>query len=211
MDGSANRMLISQFHSRPIGKIPARQSGVVLIIALIVLVAMTLAGIALMRSVDTSNLIAGNLAFQQAATHSGDAGIEKAIDWLQTVNNGTTLNDSDPTNGYAADGSDPSRSPAAGQSWDSYWVASRVARPSKDLVADSSSNQVSYVIDRMCLTAAPKMEAKCTTSPVVNVALNNDEGPELPLTRASVVYYRITARIAGPRNTVSYVQAIVSM
>ena len=40
-----------------------KQSGVVLFISLIILVAMSLAGIALIRSVDTSNLIAGNLAF----------------------------------------------------------------------------------------------------------------------------------------------------
>ena len=42
------------------------QQGVILFIALIVLVAMSLAGIALMRSVDTNVLIAGNLAFRQA-------------------------------------------------------------------------------------------------------------------------------------------------
>jgi Tfp pilus assembly protein PilX len=51
------------------------QQGVVLFIALIVLVAMSLAGIALMRSVDTNVLIAGNLAFRQGATMAGDWGI----------------------------------------------------------------------------------------------------------------------------------------
>ena len=56
-----------------------RQRGVVLFISLIVLVAMTLAGVALVRSVDTTNLIAGNLAFKQGATLSGDAAIETEI------------------------------------------------------------------------------------------------------------------------------------
>src|SRR4051794_33864237 len=50
-----------------------RQQGVVLLIALIVLVAMTLAGIGLVRSVDTGNMVAGNLAFKQGATLAGDA------------------------------------------------------------------------------------------------------------------------------------------
>ena len=63
-----------------------RQRGVVLIIALIALVIMTLAALAMIRSVDTSNLIAGNMAFQQAATHSGDSGIEAAITWLSDCN-----------------------------------------------------------------------------------------------------------------------------
>jgi Tfp pilus assembly protein PilX len=55
-----------------------RQRGAILFIALIVLVAMTLAGIALMRSVDTNVLIAGNLAFRQGATAAGDYGVEDA-------------------------------------------------------------------------------------------------------------------------------------
>jgi Tfp pilus assembly protein PilX len=48
--------------------VPRRQRGAILFIALIVLVAMSLAGIALMRSVDTNVLIAGNLAFRQSAS-----------------------------------------------------------------------------------------------------------------------------------------------
>ena len=40
-------------------KTPNRQSGVVLFIALIVLVALSLAGLATMRSVDTAALVAG--------------------------------------------------------------------------------------------------------------------------------------------------------
>ena len=61
---------------------PRRQSGVVLIIALIVLVAMSLAGIALFRQVGTGLTIAGNLAFKQAATAAADFGVEDARKWL---------------------------------------------------------------------------------------------------------------------------------
>src|SRR4051812_42847814 len=106
MDGSATRMLTRDFASSAAPVKPGtRQAGVVLIIALVVLVAMTLAAVALVRSVDTNNVIAGNLAFQQAATHSADTGIEAAITWLQANQNGTTLESSDSTNGYAANGS----------------------------------------------------------------------------------------------------------
>ena len=59
--------------------LPDRQGGVVLVVALIILVALMLGGIALVRSVGTTNIIAGNLAFQQAATQSGEAGTEAAI------------------------------------------------------------------------------------------------------------------------------------
>ena len=52
------------------------QQGVVSFIALVALVVMSLAAVALIRSVDTATLIAGNLAFKQAATASADAGVE---------------------------------------------------------------------------------------------------------------------------------------
>ena len=63
----------------------SRQRGAVLFIALIVLVAMSLTGIALMRSVDTNLLVAGNLAFRQGATAAGDWGVESARSYLKTT------------------------------------------------------------------------------------------------------------------------------
>jgi len=63
----------------------SRQRGVVLFFALIALVVMSLAAVALIRSVDTNTLIAGNLAFKQAATSSGDSGLEMAIDRKSVV------------------------------------------------------------------------------------------------------------------------------
>jgi type IV pilus assembly protein PilX len=184
----------------------------VLVIALIVLIAMTLAGIALMRSVDTSNLIAGNLAFQQAATHSADAGVEDAVKWLETA--GVGLQDSDSTHGYAANGSDATNNPDAGQSWDAFWNATLLARK-VDLNggdADGAGNKVSYVIDRMCMfTGSQTGGASCAASPVVTAATGNNEGTEVQLNAPSVVYYRVTVRVAGPRNTVSYVQAMVAL
>ncbi|MEY4156666.1 MAG: Type fimbrial biosis protein PilX [Pseudomonadota bacterium] len=193
--------------------LPQRQDGVVLIIALIVLVAMTLAAIALTRSSDTNTVIAGNLAFQQSATHSGDTGVETAIAWLNANKAGTTLDNDDATNGYAANGSNPAQSPAVGQSWNDYWVQTLSARPPYTLPIDSAGNTVSYVIDRLCNNAGAKTGgAACIASPVVTAATGNaEEAGEKQLNAPSVVYYRITVRVAGPRNTVSYVQAVVSM
>lgn len=207
-------MLTRDFSSSPQSMRPrTKQAGVVLIIALIVLVAMTLAAVALVRSVDTTNVIAGNLAFQQAATHSADTGIEAAIAWLQDNKAGSTLDADDETNGYAANGSDPALSPAAGQSWDSFWAASLNDRAYELPGPDSAGNSVAYVIDRMCRNAGAKTAgASCSASPVVSVATGNaEEAGEVQLNAPSVVYYRITVRVAGPRNTVSYVQSVVSM
>ena len=55
-----------------------RQRGVVMFIALIVMVALSLAAIALVRSVDTTNAIVGNLSFRMASILPGNLGVEKA-------------------------------------------------------------------------------------------------------------------------------------
>ena len=182
-------------------------------IALVVLVAMTLAGIALMRSVDTSNLIAGNLAFQQAATRSADAGVEAAIAFLEGASM-TMLESDQPNDGYAANGSETTLNPSAGQSWDAYWVANLEARKVKlnNGVADAAKNKISYVIDRLCRYSGGKSSGgSCAASPVVTAATGNCECPGIPPNAPSVVYYRITVQVIGPRNTVSYVQVMTAI
>jgi len=61
-----------------------RQKGVVLLVALIMLIALTLSGIALFRQVGTGVLIARNLTFKNAALAASDAGVEAARNWLVT-------------------------------------------------------------------------------------------------------------------------------
>ncbi len=191
------------------------QSGVVLVIMLIVLVAMTLAAISMVRSVDTTNLIAGNLSFQQAATHSGDTGVELASTWLFANAAGVALENDDPTNGYVAAGLKiaPNLTANPPQSWNDYWVNTLAARAVKANQVDAAGNTVSYVIDRMCNNAGSSTGgASCVGSPTVTLASgNSEEAGEKQLNASSGVYYRITVRVDGPRNTVSYVQAVVSM
>ena len=195
------------------------QRGVVLIVALIILVAMTLAGIGLVRSVDIANIIAGNLAFRQAATRSGDAGIETAIVWLEANKAGTVLQNDEPNSGYSASGNSATRSPAAGVSWDTYWASMPQNRIRYLLVdndnkplPDGAGNTVGFVIDRMCALAGPSDGASCTSSTAISSAGGSSmESGEKPFEFSSATYYRITARIAGPRGTVSYVQAMVAM
>lgn len=202
-----------------------KQRGVVLVIALIVLVVMTLAGIALVRSVDTSNIIAGNLAFQQSATHASDRAIEVAMAWLQECNTthvtctaNPPFND-DPAVGYfaAAVNINNPRSPAAGQTWDGYWkqnIQSLLVNNSVTInPPDAAGNTPSYIIDRLCQNAGPPTGGgSCAQSPLLTTTGgSSEEAGEVTLNLPSLVYYRITVRTVGPRNTVSYVQSIVAM
>ena len=188
---------------------PKRQSGMSLFIALIALVAMTLAAIGLMRSVDTTNLIAGNIAFKQSATIQGDTGVETAIQWLSgnvgalTVNNPTNAG-----NGYFATKNDPTDN-----NWPAYFDTLRTAGTVATLGVDADTgNTVSYVIHRMCAaTGDPALAATGCVTATTTAPDCSCHGPNcqpMPCTGLQV-YYRITARIDGPRNTTSYIQSLV--
>lgn len=203
------------------------QQGIVLMMALVVLIALTLAGLALTRSVYTSNVIAGNLAFQQSATHSADTGVETAVAWLESNNgqassltalpcdSGAVLDCDQKDRGYISKRQDPS----SGQSWASFWKDNidsnslAVALPADP----KTGNQVSYIIQRMCsgTGSSQSLSNDCTTSPVdaagtCSGGSSCQTGKE-NLAATSQIYYRITVRVIGPRNTQSFVQSIVAL
>lgn len=194
-----------------------RQQGVVLFLALVVLVAMLLSGLALFRSVDSGVLVAGNLAKQKSATRQGDQGTEAAITWLDANKANGVLHANAP--GYVANGLNDS--PAGGTTWVAWWDTYTATRPPVSLPADvNTGNTVSYLIQRLCSQAgAPYQGATtCAGPPPPPAGAPPPPGssmsllPTPPPTPSSLaVYYRITSRIVGPRNTVSFVQAIISL
>src|SRR3989454_12559750 len=80
--------------------LPRRQRGVTLFIALIVLVPMPRAAVAMMRSVDTATVVAGNIGFRQSAVNAADQGVQAAYAWLGATFKTPAINDDDVANGY---------------------------------------------------------------------------------------------------------------
>lgn len=199
----------------------SNQRGVVLFFALMALLAMSLAAVALIRSVDTNTMIAGNLAFKQASAASADAGVEQAINWLDTTEKtNNTLNVlmdiSHPLNANnAAAGYYSSLNPAlnltdgTGIVWDNT--------DSVLVGTDASGNTVRYIIQRMCRTAnqLPRIN-DCLFSGAIqdnnqqNILLPQEVcvGEGCPVAGQSP-QYRVTSRSEGPRKSVSYIQAFV--
>lgn len=206
---------------RPPHAAAASQRGMVLFIALIVLVAMTLAGIALVRSVDTANVIAGNLAFKQATLQAGDLGVEAAVTALPTI---------------IAGGVDTDLTPAASSTNPNYWyyasrrtadaygvpttqqfgaggAATAIDWNQVPTASTTAGNTVQFVIDRLCQGPPPIVDviancfadAAATGTGSGSQAIHRSNFSSTP-----TVYYRLTARVTGPRNTVSMVQAILS-
>ena len=218
-------MLSFQHNSlRACDGLPNRQGGVVLLIALIVLVVMTMGGIALVRTVDTTNLIAGNLAFQQAATRSGDRSTNEAIVTFLEANTSTPeiFWNHVPANCYRAF----VQNPTGTQTWDEFWKATlnptavslpvAVKTPVDSvciLPLDFAGNTVSYTIQRLCQTTGDPLllPTGCTNAPEKTAAKGKSSASgAVPLPEPIKYYYRITARVTGPRNTLSYVQTIVA-
>jgi Tfp pilus assembly protein PilX len=188
-----------------------RQRGVVLFIALIVLVAMTLAGVAMVRSMDATLGIAGNMAFKQASIQSSDLGVKGAHDWLAANSAGTILQNSDATKGYF------SSRPAIEPNWFDLpsWGSAVVLNGG---VPDAAGNVVRFVIHRMCTEPDTAYNGS-------NAGVANQCALYYPTTAASTggsmaigstqfvgipqLFYRVTTRVDGPRNTVSITQVSI--
>jgi type IV pilus assembly protein PilX len=192
------------------GRAKAGERGVVLFVALIVLVVMTLAGLALMRQMTAGSSIAGNVAFKESATSVGDLGVEKGYAWLLDPANGPQLNTSQPTAGYSAIWA-PNVDPATfGNNWDPAFTAS-----ASEAVA-ATGNDVRYVIHRLCAVEGLGPSAAgqiCSDSDLSTINGGSQTGCSYSTCLPSPVpgpLYRITARVIGPRNAVSFVQVLVN-
>lgn len=220
-----------------VGAARSAQAGVSLLFALIALVALSLATLALVRSVDTSTVLMGNIGFKQDATASADQGARQAITWLN-VNAASLSTDSADGQGYYASTSDvvdvtgrqlPGNSLRTLVNWDwddaqlkncssapSGSFASCNLKPATATAVAGNSNDIRYVIFRMCSTTGDyNLSTNNCAKPVANSGTSASKKGELnytdPLrfTGTSGPYYRIIVRAKGARNTTSFTETIV--
>ncbi len=191
---------------------PLQQRGVVLFIALIVMVALSLAAIALIRSVDTTTTVIGNLAFRQASILPGNLAVEEAAAALfqdadvprtvRILNRDANL----PAENYFATlqpGEDARGIPAQLQKRTAY-------NPAFKMLVDASMSgpqtEIRYVIERMC-TNSPANNANCNLLPPLGPYGTTTGDSSIPM--PSSPYFRVTIRVDGPQNTASFLQAML--
>lgn len=190
------------------------QRGVVLFVALIVLIVMTLAGLSLLRQMSVGTSIAGNIAFKESATYVADRGVEVAMQYInppfpQPPTN--TSVDSVP-NGYAStwvDGDVATALPWSDNGLRSLQLAD------DPIIRDilQTNNQAEVFIQRMCRDAnksALDPTQLCSDFPRDNPFRSRGglpSGAPLPST-TPFPFYRVTTRVTGPRNTVSYTEVL---
>lgn len=209
-----------------------RQLGLSLLVALIALAAMSMAGVALIRSIDTNSLIAGNLAFRQNSTTSADTGVEAARQWLMSASS-AYLQDDHSDNGYYATradtggednkGMDLTGSRTKSTNDNIKWIDATGSeqagshKPYCEATNDATGNRICYVIHRMCDVPGSIDSADCSTSTssdsdgISQGAVDRQISYQTPLSGPGTTMgrYRITVRVSGPRNNNSYVQVFI--
>jgi Tfp pilus assembly protein PilX len=207
-------------------QMPAPCRGAGLVVALVVLVVMSLGALALVRAVASGLLVAGNLAFREAAVLAAESGSESAISWLSERAATTDLLSDQPEAGYYASlpvglslSGDGNASTRATIDWDDDQCAARTGircfTAASALPIDAAGHRVRYVIHRLCRTAGSSDAAanSCLLFRSAQGGSSNrgqlSYGASKRFQSSDTVYYRITVHVRGPRNTTAFVQTLV--
>jgi type IV pilus assembly protein PilX len=203
-----------------------RWAGAGLMVALVMMIVMSMSALALVRAVSTSMLVAGNFAFRQAAVLAAETGSEAAIVWLTQRTSLPVLYTDSPDDGYYAslpDDLDISGNAAVTKGvavdWDEDKCQSRKgmhcvsATPAQ--AADEAGQVIQYIIHRLCRTAGSPQDAANSCLIYQESSQQSPKkgqisyGASIRFKKDSAVYYRITTRVRGPRNTIVFVQTLI--
>jgi len=193
------------------------QQGVALFVALIGMVLLSLAGIALVRSIDTTTSVASNIAFRQGSIGPVNQAIEEAIDKLFKSKTIALQNVNNKALGYYAllqPGEKPNGVPDVLAGDYATMSAKYSAAGLPAVVADPVTlMEVRSVIERVCSSAAaapwPVTIGSCDTlPPKVSPAGTDNKYKPIPL--PPIPNFRVTVRVDLPNsNTVSHAQAFL--
>lgn len=210
------------------------QRGLALIFALLGLVALSIAAVALVRSVDTGTLVLGNIGFKQETTAQADQAAQAAIDWLLSADK-ATLEANQAGSGYLASATaelDPlgQRSDVVNRilvdwDFDQTGLANCAAvpnTPAERCVAPGTvqgNTAVRFFITRLCATVGEKSAAgnHCVSPVSVTAGEAAAKGgltyrsPDRPAPSGGGLLYRIIVRSKGARDTTTFTETIVQI
>lgn len=215
------KYVAEQINSAPI---PRRQYGMSLMVVMVSLVILSIGAVGLIRMVDTSSLVAGNMAFKQSTTITADSATERALLWMQnaadlTVDNAgqgyyaTSLTELDVggksavTTRAIVDWSGDNCAYAATGSFSSCRT------PSPEVTFGDYTTR--FIIARMCkLSGSIDASGNSCIKPIKLTLQSggkgaNDYGAPGAKPVSSLPYYRVVVRSVGPRNTISFTETYV--
>jgi Tfp pilus assembly protein PilX len=207
------------------------QRGMSLVFSLITLVALSLAAVALIRSVDTGSTILGNLSFKQDTLLAADDASSQAIQWLSDNVGSATLQGDVAAQGYSASliakldptGTRTSDTTRVVVDWDNNDCASytsgsyaRCFKPRASELVLTNGIKARWVILRVCNSAGDATQpgifcAKPVTAALVDTSEQGDLNYSNPGLQQAVLaqYFRVIVRAQGGRNTTSTTETLV--
>ncbi len=188
-----------------------RQRGVALVYGLIAIAILLIAAAALIRAMDTASGLAGSGGFRRDLVNQTDRGIVVARDQFSNAVAGKLYTAASRTASNAAWNysavalpNDPNGIPLALID-DNRFIG--VGTNGNDITDAASGVTIRYVIDRQCTRA----NAPSITSCVPYVQLGDPKGSSR-IQRAGTTnawVYRITVRVTGPKNSMTFVQTTI--
>lgn len=209
------------------------QKGLSLFFVLLGLLVMSIAAVAVIRSVaDTGTAIVGNVYFKKIVNMSAHNGIEAIMDTLGATSFESSYVDS-PAIGYYSrcNKFDKSRTCDGGllDASSSVWEGSGSVLANSDKAAvllgiDANKSEIRYVVERMCNyteadSGKPAEASRCVMSAGSvledNMGCSNNSataisGAVMECANQQVPMYRATFRVVGPKHTVSIFQLLFS-
>jgi hypothetical protein len=212
----------------------AGQHGVSLVFSLITLAALSLAAVALVRSVDTGASILGNLSFKQDTLLATDEASRQAANWLDGNAGSVRLHDHDVTAGYRASQAarlDPSNNRPTDTArsvidWNlddcgtSSYPAGSWATCLKPVAAEltmANNLKARWYIERICAsTGNPNDNSVNCAKPMASTQAQSIDpaggggySAQTPTQQVLSQYYRVIVRVRGTRNAVSTTETLV--
>lgn len=191
---------------------PEMARGLVLPLSLIVLVLLLFSSFALMRSVQSSLSMAGNLAFKRDLANQGERGMATAITQFTATSGALYSATTRKNNLYAANYS------AVELSSNAHGIPlvlindttfSSLGLGASDITDDTTGVRIRYVVDRLCNATGAFSSTGCVS---INIAKSRGgSSSKLKDNSASnQPVYRISVRVTGPRNTQAYFQTTIT-
>lgn len=199
---------------------PRNQRGVVMLFGLIALAIMLIGAAAMVSSMNTSLVNAGNLGFKRDMTNQAERAVAMVVAQLQTGSLGTVASrqSDDAARNYRS-----AMLPSNAQGLPTALVTDSaftgVGVVSNDITVAGQAITVRYLIDRLCVNTGVASADHCSMaadpnpqggsgSELVNAANASSGGAGAIGQR---VLYRVSIRVAGPRNTQAYYQTTLTL
>jgi len=176
-----------------------------MLITLIAMVVLMIGAVAMVRSFDTSSILAGNLAFRRDLTNQGERGI--ALARTAFISGALSTEPARITNLPSANYSSTKLETNA-QGIPILLIKDSLFSSAGMSVADSTDATqgitVRYVVDRQCMAQGAADESTCVVA-AGNADPGGSDWLQKPAGESRPVY-RVSVRVTGPRNTQAFFQ-----